>query len=240
MQIISTTVPTARHQAYCAWSLQISKKEFDVFISFFLNVEHMERIHRRLRTYGGTAFSLSAHSRFFFLPCSILTGWAAFTRSLYSYPLKILIRSPDNTFWLHFSNGLNLTMTRYATAHRVSVSGDTCPAASSDCVYCRNTAAQPTSKLLFLLTHAHTHTHTFGQVDGGGWASWKAGIMCLTGSLSDLSVPAEKQPGGRQLLTKMTNVHWAFPIPLLSVRTNASYCACVCVCKMTEYHRGIK
>lgn len=159
MQIISTTVPTARHQAYCAWSLQISKKEFDVFISFFLNVEHMERIHRRLRTYGGTAFSLSAHSRFFFLPCSILTGWAAFTRSLYSYPLKILIRSPDNTFWLHFSNGLNLTMTRYATAHRVSVSGDTCPAASSDCVYCRNTAAQPTSKLLFLLTHAHTHTH---------------------------------------------------------------------------------
>lgn len=121
-------------------------------------------------------------------------------------------------------------MTRYATAHRVSVSGDTCPAASSDCVYCRNTAAQPTSKLLFLLTHALTHTHTFGQVDGGGWASWKAGIMCLTGSLSDLSVPAEKQPGGRQLLTKMTNVHWAFPIPLLSVRTNASYCACVCVC----------
>lgn len=62
-----------------------------------------------------------------------------------------------------------------------------------------------------------------------GWAWWKAGIMCLTGSLSDLSEAAEKQPGSRHPLTQMTNVHWAFPIPLLSARTNASYCMCVCV-----------
>lgn len=239
MQIISTTVPTARHQAYCAWSLQISKKEFDVFISFFLNVEHMERIHRRLRTYGGTAFSLSAHSRFFFLPCSILTGWAAFTRSLYSYPLRFwyaALTTPSDFISLMDS----ISRWPATQQHTGSVSVETHAPQPRQTASTAETLLHSPLRNFSFSSHMHTHTHTFGQVDGGGWASWKAGIMCLTGSLSDLSVPAEKQPGGRQLLTKMTNVHWAFPIPLLSVRTNASYCACVCVCKMTECHRGIK
>lgn len=54
--------------------------------------------------------------------------------------------------------------------------------------------------------------------------------MLLTGSLSDLSEATERHPGSRRPLTQMTNAHWAFPIPLLSVRTNTAHFSCVCVC----------
>lgn len=87
----------------------------------------------------------------------------------------------------------------------------------------------------FVLMHAHTDTQiqAAGPRMWMGWARLKKGIMCLTGSLSDLSEAAEKQPGGRCALTPMTNVHGAFPIPLLSQKTNATYsgvCVCVHVC----------
>lgn len=98
------------------------------------------------------------------------------------------------------------------------------------------TAEQPISKNPhFFLVRSQTRAQIHTKIQPGGpsmwmgWAWWKEGIMCLTGSLSDLSEAAEKQPGGCHPLTQMTNVHWAFSIPLLSVKTNASYCACVSV-----------
>lgn len=158
MQIISTTVPTARHQAYCAWSLQISKKEFDVFISFFLNVEHMERIHRRLRTYGGTAFSLSAHSRFFFLPCSILTGWAAFTRSLYSYPLRFwyaALTTPSDFISLMDS----ISRWPATQQHTGSVSVETHAPQPRQTASTAETLLHSPLRNFSFSSHMHTHTH---------------------------------------------------------------------------------
>lgn len=86
----------------------------------------------------------------------------------------------------------------------------------------------------FFLVHTHTQIQAGGPSMWIGWAWWKEGIMCLTASLSDLSEAAEKQPGGRHPLTQMTNVHWAFPIPLLSAKTNASYSMWVCVCLWSD------
>jgi len=193
-------------------------------------------------THGGNSFLLVSPLVHFPLP--LYSPWWS---SIYEYSICIYIHrricNPDNTVRPHPRNGLHLT-------HEPSKSTKT-PGQHSLCqqnhIPCSRVRmhllpnleekcccmAQLQRFLLSSFTLRHTNIQAGGQRMWIGWAWWKAGIMCLTESLSDLSKAAEKPPGGRHTLTQMTNVHWTLPIPLLSARTNTSHRVCVCVCSDT-------
>lgn len=87
----------------------------------------------------------------------------------------------------------------------------------------------------------YTIVQIFRQVDRGCEkveAGERQGESVLQGASQICQKQQEKQPGGRRSLMQMTNVRWAFPIPLLSARANASYCECVC--GMIQCCRSIK
>lgn len=214
VQIIIATVPNERHRSYFA----------------FKEERHELFLHSYWRFY-----------RVFFL--NTWTIWKVFTEMWGHMETLLLARLPTHTrmriIYEEFICSHTYTLitpcdfTSCTPTHVniVSASGCACIAALSLAKLARKTLLHSPApkKYTFCLfsrtqTHRQTHIQAGGKRMWMGWAKWKAGIMFLTGRLSDLSEAAEKHPGSRHPLTQMTNVHWEFPIPLLSARTNTSHC----------------
>lgn len=133
------------------------------------------------------------------------------------------VLTADNSSWLHPSNSL----------HRAGVD-------PRQCRQCQQTSVQPChcrgggdKKTFCLFSLRQIDRHTLGGVARGcGWVEVK-GRDNVSNRETLRSVSGSRKASRKQQPpppTQMTNVHRAFPIPLLSARTNAS-CLGVRVCK---------
>lgn len=137
----------------------------------------------------------------------------------------------DNTLWIHLSNSLHCACIDVTSTSSVAADERALQPCHLLNLQERSAAVQPRLKggknkknFLLILTETNRQTHW----GGGGWQEDVDGLSPVKGrdNVSNRealrSVRGSRKASRKQHpLTQMTNVHWAFPIPLLSARTNA-------------------